>query len=116
MLVMKKDPKEMVDIELMEKYSHYNKMGFRLQEDQDYLASLRREIMRRMEVDRMSEHINVKKTSIGSCAECQKDFSKGETCNFTWYENNVFCHDCKIIMNGKVSEGYLDWQLRIYNK
>lgn len=113
---MKQNPKEMVDIELMEVYGSYNKMGFRFQEDQDYLASLRQEIMKRMKVDGKSGHITVKITPIGSCAECQRDFFEGETCNFTWYENNVFCHECKVIMNSRVSESYLDWQLRIYNK
>lgn len=44
----RKNPKEMVDIELLEKYSHYNKMGFRLKEEQDYLARLQEEILRRM--------------------------------------------------------------------
>lgn len=43
-----KNPKEMVDVELLEAYSHYNKMGFRLQEEQDYLGLLQQEILRRM--------------------------------------------------------------------
>lgn len=43
-----KNPSEMVDIELLEKYSHYCKMGFRLPEEQNYLALLRREMLERM--------------------------------------------------------------------
>ena len=58
----------------------------------------------------------IKTTSISYCAECEKDFREGETCHFTWYENNVFCHDCKEIMNGRVTESYLEWQLRIHAK
>lgn len=53
-------------------------------------------------------------TTISYCAECHKDFKDKDTCWYTWYENNVFCHDCKTIMNGRVKESYLDWQLRIY--
>lgn len=60
--------------------------------------------------------IAVKSTNISYCAECHKDFSDNETCNYTWYENDVFCHDCKEIMNSRVKESYLDWQLRIYKK
>ena len=46
---LEKHPNDMVNIELLEKYSHYNKMGFRLQDEQDYLALLRREMLKRME-------------------------------------------------------------------
>lgn len=45
---LEKHPKEMVNIELLEKYSHYNKMHFRLQDEQDYLALLRQEMLQRM--------------------------------------------------------------------
>lgn len=62
------------------------------------------------------EAVNVKPTFISYCAECQKDFREGETCHYTWYENTVFCHDCKEIMNNRVTESYLEWQLRIYTK
>lgn len=62
------------------------------------------------------EVVNVKPTFISYCAECKKDFREGETCHFTWYENNVFCHDCKEVMNNRVTESYLEWQLRIYAK
>lgn len=62
----------------------------------------------------MSEKENVKTTNKSYCAECQRDFDQNETCYFTWYENNVFCQDCKKIMNERVSEKYLDWQLRIF--
>ena len=44
----RKNPKEMVHIELLETYSHYNKMGYRTREEQDYLALLRNEILKRM--------------------------------------------------------------------
>lgn len=43
-----KNPKEMVDIELLEKYSHFIKMGFRLNDEQDYLGLLQDEILKRM--------------------------------------------------------------------
>lgn len=56
----------------------------------------------------------VKVTHINCCAECHKDFKENEICNFTWYQNNVFCHDCKKVMNERVKEKYLDWQSRIY--
>lgn len=45
---MEKNPKDMEDVELLEKYSHYNKMGFRLKDEQNYLGSLQDEILRRM--------------------------------------------------------------------
>lgn len=61
----------------------------------------------------MSEFVQVKVTSKNYCAECQKDFKPQEICYYTWYENDVFCHDCKVIMNQRVSENYLDWELRI---
>lgn len=55
-------------------------------------------------------------TSISYCAECQKDFSENEKCYYTWYENNVFCTDCKKIMDGRVDPSYLDWSERVYKK
>lgn len=64
----------------------------------------------------IGEPITVKPTFISYCAECKKDFREGETCHFTWYENNVFCHDCKEIMNSRVTESYLEWQLRVHIK
>lgn len=62
----------------------------------------------------MSETFNVKISSKSYCAECQRDFNQSEPCFYTWYENNVFCYDCKIIMNQRVSEKYLDWELRVF--
>lgn len=44
-----KHPKDMVNIELLEKYGHYNRMTFRLQDEQDYTALLRQEMLKRME-------------------------------------------------------------------
>lgn len=64
----------------------------------------------------MTSNQFVKTTSISYCAECHKDFADNETCNYTWYENDCFCHDCKEIMNNRVNDKYLDWQLRIYKK
>lgn len=43
-----KHPKEMVNIELLEKYGHYNRMTFRMPDEQDYTALLRREMLKRM--------------------------------------------------------------------
>ena len=45
------------------------------------------------------------------CSECKKTF-KNELVWFTWLENSYFCDECKEIMNGRVSESYLDWQQR----
>lgn len=75
-----------------------------------------REIVGKILEGKSEEAVSVKPTFISCCAECKKDFREGETCHFTWYENNVFCHECKGIMNGRVTESYLDWQLRIYTK
>lgn len=44
-----KHPKDMVNIELLEKYSHYNRLAFRMQDEQDYIGLLRREMLKRME-------------------------------------------------------------------
>lgn len=45
---LEKDPKDMVNIELLEKYSFYNQMPYRCQERQDYIALLRIEMLKRM--------------------------------------------------------------------
>lgn len=45
----RKFPSEMVNKELLEVYSHYNRIYLRSQEEQDYLALLRRELLNRME-------------------------------------------------------------------
>ena len=45
----RKSPSEMVNKELLEVYSHYNRIYLRSQEEQDYLALLRREMLNRME-------------------------------------------------------------------
>lgn len=47
------------------------------------------------------------------CAECNRDYAKNEIVYYTWYENSTFCSDCRDVMNTKVSESYLDWQLRV---
>jgi len=44
-----KQPKNMVNIELLEKYSHYNRMTFRLPDEQNYTTLLRQEMLKRME-------------------------------------------------------------------
>lgn len=44
-----KHPREMVNIELLEKYSHYNRIPVRAPDEQDYIVLLRREMLRRME-------------------------------------------------------------------
>lgn len=64
----------------------------------------------------MSETVNVKVTNKSYCAECHRDFNQNEACFYTWYENDIFCHDCKKVMNERVSEKYLDWELRILKK
>lgn len=43
-----KKPGEMTNIELLEKYSHYTKLGFRATEEQEYLTLLQQEILKRM--------------------------------------------------------------------
>lgn len=45
---MYKSPAEMRNIELLEVYSEYTKHTFRLTQEQDYLFSLRQEILKRM--------------------------------------------------------------------
>lgn len=75
-----------------------------------------REIVGKTLVNESEEAVSMKPTFISYCAECRKNFREGETCNYTWYENNVFCHDCKEIMNTRVTESYLEWQLRVYAK
>lgn len=44
----RKDPVEMVNIELLEIYSHYNRIYLRPLEEQDYTALLRNEMFKRM--------------------------------------------------------------------
>lgn len=45
----RKSPSEMVNKELLEAYSHYNRIYLRSPEEQDYIALLRREMLNRME-------------------------------------------------------------------
>jgi len=45
----RKHPNEMVNKELLETYSHYNRIYQRSPEEQDYIALLRRELLNRME-------------------------------------------------------------------
>lgn len=45
---LEKNPKDMVNIELLEKYSHYNQRVYRSQDEQDYIALLRQEMLKRM--------------------------------------------------------------------
>lgn len=47
--VERKNPNEMVNKELLEAYSHYNRIYQRSPEEQDYIALLRRELLSRME-------------------------------------------------------------------
>lgn len=44
-----KYPKDMVNMELLEVYSHYSRMPVRMQEEQDYIGLLRKEMLKRME-------------------------------------------------------------------
>ena len=44
-----KSPSEMVNKELLEAYSHYNRIYQLSPEEQDYVALLRRELLNRME-------------------------------------------------------------------
>jgi len=44
-----KSPKEMESIELLEAYSHYSKMSFKDNSEQEYLALLRLEMIERMD-------------------------------------------------------------------
>ena len=62
----------------------------------------------------MSETVNIKVTTKSYCGECQKDFSPNEPCFYTWFENDVFCYDCKKVINQRSNEKYLDWELRIF--
>lgn len=43
-----KNPKKMVNIELLEKYSHYTKMPYRSELEQNYIGLLRTEMLHRM--------------------------------------------------------------------
>ncbi|EIL83370.1 hypothetical protein P8815_18125 [Bacillus altitudinis] len=47
-LKVSKDPKDMVNIELLEAYSAFNRKGFRTIEEQNYEGLLRQEILERM--------------------------------------------------------------------
>ncbi|MEC1275261.1 MULTISPECIES: hypothetical protein [Bacillus] len=44
-----KNPKDMVNGELLEAYSSFNRLPFRTIEEQNYLALLRQEILERMD-------------------------------------------------------------------
>jgi len=44
-----KSPKEMDSIELLEVYSHYSKIAFRDNSEQEYIALLRLEMIERMD-------------------------------------------------------------------
>lgn len=55
-------------------------------------------------------------TLINFCSECDKNFSHGEKVYYTWYENRFFCDNCKDIMEDRVSEANLDWQVRKVRK
>ena len=44
----RKNPKDMIDIELLEAYSHFTKMYYKTKEEQGYTAGLRKEILKRM--------------------------------------------------------------------
>ena len=54
----------------------------------------------------------MKDTISNYCGECERDFVAGEVVSYTWYENNCFCEECKEVMNKRVTQSYLDWQLR----
>ena len=54
----------------------------------------------------------MKETLVKNCAECSEDFQQGETVFYTWYENATFCNKCKQVMNRRVTESYLEWQIR----
>ncbi|MER3123658.1 hypothetical protein ABQG71_21105 [Bacillus altitudinis] len=43
-----KEPKDMVNMELLEAYSAFDRKGFRTIEEQNYLGQLRQEILERM--------------------------------------------------------------------
>lgn len=46
---LEKYPKDMVNIELLEQYSHYNQRVYRSEDEQNYIALLRQEMLKRME-------------------------------------------------------------------
>ena len=46
---LEKHPKDMVNIELLEQYSHYNQRVYRSEDEQNYIALLRQELLKRME-------------------------------------------------------------------
>lgn len=46
---LEKHPKDMVNIELLEQYSHYNQRVYRSEDEQNYIALLRQEMLKRME-------------------------------------------------------------------
>jgi hypothetical protein len=48
---LEKNPYEMDSKELLEVYSHFNKMSVRTNQEQEYLAQLRLEILSRMDSD-----------------------------------------------------------------
>lgn len=52
-----KDPKDMVNIELLEAYSAFNRKGFRTIEEQNYEGLLRQEILERMSEKRKEMRI-----------------------------------------------------------
>lgn len=45
---LEKHPKDMVNIELLEKYSHYNQKVYRSEDEQNYIGLLRQEMLERM--------------------------------------------------------------------
>lgn len=51
----KKNPEIMRNRELLETFSHYIKLGFRMRPEQEYLANLHLEILRRMESEEVPE-------------------------------------------------------------
>ncbi len=55
-------------------------------------------------------------TFIKCCGECGINFVNGQMIYYTWYENRCFCDNCKNIINDRVSERYLDWQIRKVNR
>lgn len=51
----KKSPELMRNRELLEVLSHYIGLGFRMEPEQEYLAQLRLEVLRRMEAEEVPE-------------------------------------------------------------
>lgn len=45
---LEKNPKDMVNIELLEKYSFYNQKVYRSEDEQNYIGLLRQEMLERM--------------------------------------------------------------------